>query len=253
MSGKSFLLYKDKSEMFDVMDDVQAGRLIKAIFKYETTGEVPDDPMTLILFLSIKPSLDEADIKYERKCKKNAENADKRWNQNNANVCDRMRTQKNDGDTDTNTDTNTNTKKDKSIKPIIPSVDSEPVDNPKPKKPKSKKPEEPKIQYAEYVSLTEREHKKLIDKVGDVGTEFCIEKLNNYKGSSGKKYASDYMTILNWGIERFEEEAKKDPKLKQKHKDGMPHPDGGAWWNDEQHTEIPPKYDTEGNPLHDTS
>ena len=32
--------------------------------------------------------------------------------------------------------------------------------------------------------------------------EKCIEVLNNYKLSSGKRYKSDYHTILNWVIER---------------------------------------------------
>ena len=37
-----------------------------------------------------------------------------------------------------------------------------------------------------------------------------IEILDNYKGSTGKKYASDYRTILNWVWERVRDE---NPRL----------------------------------------
>lgn len=55
-----------------------------------------------------------------------------------------------------------------------------------------------KQNYAEFVKLTEEEHKKLLDQFGEEGAKQRIEKLNLYKGSTGKKYASDYLTILNW-------------------------------------------------------
>ncbi len=55
-----------------------------------------------------------------------------------------------------------------------------------------------KIIYAEYVTLTEPEYQKLVDKFGEHGTKSRIEKLNLYKGSKGVKYSSDYMTILAW-------------------------------------------------------
>jgi hypothetical protein len=46
--------------------------------------------------------------------------------------------------------------------------------------------------------LAEDEYKKLIEKLGENKTKEMIKRLNLYKGSTGKKYASDYMTILNW-------------------------------------------------------
>jgi hypothetical protein len=59
-------------------------------------------------------------------------------------------------------------------------------------------PDEDKKKYAEFVTLTEDEHQKLVDKFGEAGTKDKIEALNLWKGSKGKKTASDYMTILNW-------------------------------------------------------
>lgn len=55
-----------------------------------------------------------------------------------------------------------------------------------------------KIKYDEFVQMTEVEYGKLVDKYGLSGAKKCIEKLNNYKGSTGKSYKSDYLTVLNW-------------------------------------------------------
>ena len=64
-----------------------------------------------------------------------------------------------------------------------------------------------KKHYAEYVTLTEDEHTKLLQKLGEAGTDRVVEILNNYKGANGKRYKSDYMAILNWVIRRYREEA----------------------------------------------
>ena len=61
--------------------------------------------------------------------------------------------------------------------------------------------------YADFVSMTEEEYKKLIDAFGENGTKDRIENLSLYKGSTGKKYASDYLTILAW--ERKEKKTNK--------------------------------------------
>jgi hypothetical protein len=63
---------------------------------------------------------------------------------------------------------------------------------------KIKKEKEEKIKHGDFVSLTTEEHKKLITQFGESGTKERIENLNLYKGSKGVKYASDYLTILNW-------------------------------------------------------
>lgn len=55
-----------------------------------------------------------------------------------------------------------------------------------------------KNKYADFVSLTLEEYQKLLEEFGDQGTAERIERLNLYKGSTGKKYKSDYLTILSW-------------------------------------------------------
>lgn len=71
----------------------------------------------------------------------------------------------------------------------------------KPPKKKKDSVKEEKRSYGDYVKMTEREYKSLVEKVGQIGADACIEKLNNYKGSSGKTYKSDYMAILNWVVD----------------------------------------------------
>ncbi|MCM1330204.1 MAG: hypothetical protein NC253_12290 [Ruminococcus sp.] len=78
------------------------------------------------------------------------------------------------------------------------------------KKEKELPPSPPKQKYAEFVSMTDEEYSSLVAKVGEDGAKRCIEILDNYKGSTGKTYQSDYRTILNWVVKRYEEEKEKE-------------------------------------------
>jgi len=57
----------------------------------------------------------------------------------------------------------------------------------------------------DYVTMTNTEHQKLLEEFGEDATNEMIEILNNYKGSSGKKYKSDYMAIRSWVIDRWKD------------------------------------------------
>ena len=57
-----------------------------------------------------------------------------------------------------------------------------------------------KNKYLDYVLLTDKEKKNLDAKYGSAKVEVMIERLNNYIGSSGKKYKSHYFAILNWVV-----------------------------------------------------
>lgn len=81
-------------------------------------------------------------------------------------------------------------------------------------KPKKEKPQ--KIQYAEAVMLTQAEFDKLVAEHGEPFVKECISVLNNYKLSSGHKYASDYHAILNWVVKRVAEESTKTSAGRQK-------------------------------------
>jgi hypothetical protein len=52
--------------------------------------------------------------------------------------------------------------------------------------------------YGEFVKLTKNEYGKLTDKYSNIVIKSEIEDLNNYIGSTGKKYKSHYHTILSW-------------------------------------------------------
>lgn len=67
-----------------------------------------------------------------------------------------------------------------------------------------------KYKYADFVTLTRDEYAKLCSEHSEVGAKRMIEILNNYKGSKGKKYKSDYMAILNWVVGRYNEELQKN-------------------------------------------
>ncbi len=64
---------------------------------------------------------------------------------------------------------------------------------------------EKKLQIAEFVTMTEAEYQKLLDEYGQTDTDALVQILDNYKGSSGKKYKSDYRAIKTWCVDRLEE------------------------------------------------
>jgi len=57
------------------------------------------------------------------------------------------------------------------------------------------------IEYRDNVVLKKEEYEKLIEKYGERTTKLALDKLDNYKGATGKKYKSDYRAILSWVIE----------------------------------------------------
>lgn len=70
-----------------------------------------------------------------------------------------------------------------------------------------------KINYAEFVWLTELEYEALQKRLGSKeAVNECITILDNYKGSNGKEYVSDYRAILSWVIDRYKERHTDDKK-----------------------------------------
>lgn len=63
------------------------------------------------------------------------------------------------------------------------------------------------------VKLTEGEHQKLKDILGDRNTQELIFELDTYLGSSGKKYKSHYATILNWAKRRADKQKQNHSKF----------------------------------------
>ena len=70
-----------------------------------------------------------------------------------------------------------------------------------------------KRHYAEFVTMTEEEYNLLLKKLNtDDAVQSCIEILDNYKGSKGKRYKSDYRAILSWVISEYEKRRSRKPR-----------------------------------------
>lgn len=79
-----------------------------------------------------------------------------------------------------------------------------------------KKEQEEKIHFAEFVTMTNAEYERLVSTHGKDFADQCITVLDNYKGSSGKKYKNDYRAILSWVEGKVKEDNKKNknnPKI----------------------------------------
>ncbi len=76
---KTFVMYKDWKAAFSKMTDEQAGKMIKAVFQYQSGDEEIsfDDPGLPFFFEIIKDKFDEDSAKYQETCDRNRENGSK--------------------------------------------------------------------------------------------------------------------------------------------------------------------------------
>ncbi len=84
----------------------------------------------------------------------------------------------------------------------------------------AKEPKSSKKKYAEFVTMTEEEFDKLVDRYGKPFVEACIEELDNYKGAKGKTYKNDYRAILSWVVDSVNE--KRPNLLRNSRESGKP-------------------------------
>jgi len=78
---KSFIIYADTEAMLTHLSMRERGQLITMIFSYVKRGEIEEEvsPLVNMAFTIIRTYLDRDREKYEEICKKNAENAKKRY------------------------------------------------------------------------------------------------------------------------------------------------------------------------------
>lgn len=81
MEKRSFILYTENAQQWNMLSDEKAGQLIKAILTYAETGKEieTDDGMLIMLFSIIKGKIDKDTEKYTKKCEKSRESVKKRW------------------------------------------------------------------------------------------------------------------------------------------------------------------------------
>ena len=72
-------LYAEMEEEFKTLSDEDAGKLIKAIYHYNNTGEVPELDGLATVFISFRRAIDENKSRYADICEKRKAAADTRW------------------------------------------------------------------------------------------------------------------------------------------------------------------------------
>ena len=198
----NFLLKKSQQEVFRELSDIDAGKLIKGIFNYVNTGDSELDGYLKIVFIPIKDYIDKNEENYQKRCEKNKENIKKRWEkkQKDTNVYGRIPAtyEPIPNDTDNN-----------HISYITNHLE-EKKDNRGMGEEEEKGTFSEKIHFAEFVTMTNAEYEKLVSTYGKEFADQCIKTLDNYKGSSGKKYQSDYRAILSWVVDKVKKDVPKE-------------------------------------------
>ena len=107
---KGFVVYGDYKAVIDELDDEQVGKLFRGMMNYFVNGDEPNFADVLkFVFIPIKQQMDRDGSKYAKKCERNRQNANMRWD---ANGCDRIKKMRTDA-IDANKDKDTNKDKDK--------------------------------------------------------------------------------------------------------------------------------------------
>jgi hypothetical protein len=194
-------------EEMDALSNEEFGSLCRALLKYGMDGTISElTGNERFVFKRVMMQEDRFRASYEElaNTRKNAgkKGAEKRWKNHDdskaiANDSKNSKAIANDSkngytETETNTETNILSPKGSRISAR--------------ERKSAKKDQEPKVQWAENVTMTNAEHESLLSTHGPADTARLIELLDNYKGSSGKRYKSDYRAILSWCVERLGEE-----------------------------------------------
>ena len=75
-----FPVYLDQRQYIEAVDNAAAERVLKAALTYLATGDLMQlPPVEAVLFIAFKASVDDAVVRFQRKSKANAENAQRRW------------------------------------------------------------------------------------------------------------------------------------------------------------------------------
>ena len=199
MERNSFIFYASFFNGIDKLPEENQLELYRAICAYALTGELIElSSLSEAMFSLIKPQLDANNKRYEdgrkggrpRKtsgCVENDNEKTSGFENKKPVVLKKIKNKKPNENVNENVNVNVNENENK--------------------KEKTKK-ESAKTQYAEFVFMKEEEYDKLVSQYGADFTKKCVEILDNYKGSSGKKYKDDYRAILSWVIDRAKEKTK---------------------------------------------
>ena len=121
----SFLLYLDQHKPIKNLTYEQKGILFDAFFIYQGYGVQPvfEDPVIEMAFGFFKQTFDRDSDKYLKRCEKNRDNINKRWNKKDTNVYKRIQSDtkhtESDSDSDTDNESYNDIKKKKKKKKIV--------------------------------------------------------------------------------------------------------------------------------------
>ena len=217
MSEKnSFILYQEYEEHFNLLTDAEKGELVTALFFYNRTGEEPAlSGMVKMAFSFIKCQMERDAEKYKKTVEKRAaagkQGGRPKKEDEKANGFSEKQTKakKANGFSEKQKKLNVDVDVDDTVDVY---VDEDVDDTYTPQTPQ-KKQKPVKVPFAEFVAMTNDEYASLIARFGESDTKRLIEILDNYKGSTGKTYKSDYRAILSWAVDRLEQEKKQRPPV----------------------------------------
>lgn len=202
---KSVVVREQFAPLFESATDEQAGKLIKAMLAYQTTGEAAfDDPLMSAVFTMLRESIDRDNAEYEAVCEKRRRAARGRWEetqesksmQEDANACTSMICNASDADMELDRDTQA-------------SKDAE----------SKKRAREPRRKHGAYqhVLLTDKEYERLIMDFGEDLTAGGIKAVDEQVQLKGTKYKDFNLAIRKWGIKAAKESSAPPGKIRQYH------------------------------------
>lgn len=215
MSEKnSFILYQEYEEHFNLLTDAEKGELVTALFFYNRTGEEPAlSGMVKMAFSFIKCQMERDAEKYKKTVEKRAaagkQGGRPKKEDEKANGFSEKQTKAKKANGFSEKQKKLNVDVDDTVDV---DVDEDVDDTYIPQTP-PKKQKPVKVPFAEFVAMTNDEYASLIARFGESDTKRLIEILDNYKGSTGKTYKSDYRAILSWAVDRLEQEKKQRPPV----------------------------------------
>ncbi|MBQ7399252.1 MAG: hypothetical protein IJW06_02150 [Clostridia bacterium] len=214
MAKRGFILFADYAEQFCSLSDAECGRLIKAIFIYETTGEVQKlPPRSSMAFSFIKNALDENRDKYAETCKKRSEAGKKggiasaQSKSSKLSKCYQMQANQADTETDTKTETETDT---------VTETESKTQNEAKPLKNSPTLTKEARGEFGN-VFLSDENYRLLIAEYGKQTADEAINLLSTRIARDNRyKDENHYATIKSWVITAVYEQRKKVQAVEKK-------------------------------------
>lgn len=197
MALESFNAYHSYLDAMEMLNDAERGRLFTALLIYSSTGADPDlRGNERFIFPTMKEQIDRDAKRYTEKCRKQSDNAKKRWD---ATACQRMPNDADDAKEKEKEKEKAKTKE--KAKESIICADAPP----------------PRHKYGKYanVLLSDEDLDKLKAEFPDWETR--IERLSEYIASKGAKYKNHLATIRAWA----RKDKERNPKIDQDYGDPM--------------------------------